>query len=239
MDDQDALDMELDSLRDELDEARAALGPIRNPSKRRPDMPMRFNHADKIEQHLQEDGHRVWGLVIYRCTYESDDEWDQFMERLRATINKSLEFWNGLDMLDSLRLTVLEDRAFNGVSTSVIRQKFRPWVETAPLEEQGTGPAYSQRYRYCIMVDEAALRSVLDNADDYKGFVNVVYAAWDSIRDCEHDDEEEEEHIEGCTLRDVGWMTCFRQVMVATYDNLRDLNSWSLEYRRPPEILIN
>jgi hypothetical protein len=87
-------------------------------SRRTPQMSTHFNNADNIERYLQEDGHRTWGFVIYRCTYESDDDWDQFMERLRYRIREVLEIYNGLDMIDNLSMTVIEDRSIlDGAST--------------------------------------------------------------------------------------------------------------------------
>jgi hypothetical protein len=80
-------------------------------SRRTPQYFTHFNNADNIERYLQEDGHRTWGFVIYRCTYESDDDWGRFMERLRDQIRYELKLFNGLDMMDSLSVTVFEDRS--------------------------------------------------------------------------------------------------------------------------------
>src|SRR2546423_15191719 len=92
-------------------------------SRRTPQYSTHNNNADNIERYLQEDGHRTWGFVIYRCTYESDDDWGQFMERLRDQIRCTLEIDNGLDMMDSLSITVFEDRSIlDGASTSVVRE---------------------------------------------------------------------------------------------------------------------
>src|SRR6202034_3033708 len=74
-------------------------------SRRTPKYSTHNNNADNIERYLQEDGHRTWGFVIYRCTYESDDDWDRFMG-LRDQIRCTLEIYNGLDMMDSLSVTV-------------------------------------------------------------------------------------------------------------------------------------
>jgi hypothetical protein len=77
-----------------------------------------------------------------------------------------LEIYNGLDMMDSLSITVFEDRSIlDGASTSVVvREHFKQWAATAPQQEQGTGPALSQRYRYCVQVDAVALESVIHDA---------------------------------------------------------------------------
>jgi hypothetical protein len=82
--------------------------------------------------------------VIYRCTYESDDDWGRFMERLRGQIRYSLETYNGLNMMDSLSITIFEDLSIlDSASTSVVREHFKQWAATAPQQEQGTEPALS------------------------------------------------------------------------------------------------
>lgn len=212
-------------------------------SRRTPQYSTHNNNADNIERYLQEDGHRTWGFVIYRCTYGSDHDWDQFMMRLRHQIQKTLQIYNGLDMMDSLNLTVFEDRSLlDGASTSVVREQFKQWATTAPQQEQGTGPALSHRYRFCVQVDAVGLEAVIHDAPTppypdttSDGFVNLIWKDWrpsttDPI-------EEAEEPIEGCTLDDVGWMkVAYQEVVVDMYYYLRDRNAWYTEYRRPPEV---
>ncbi|OBT75711.1 hypothetical protein VF21_05961 [Pseudogymnoascus sp. 05NY08] len=195
-----------------------------------------FNDADNIERQLREDGHQTWGFVIYRCTYGSDDDWNKFMELLQHRIRRSLEFYDGLDMMDSLSLTIIEDRStFDDASTSSVREHFRQWAATAPNAEQGEGigPGQSQRYRYCIQVDDGALESVMEDEND--GYVNLIQKDWEPhTADAR---EPAEDPIEDCTLHDIGWMFVdYRYVMVGMYDMLRGLNDWYLEYRRPPKV---
>ena len=209
-------------------------------SRRTPQYSTHNNQADNIERYLQEDGHRTWGFVIYRCTYESDDDWDQFMERLRDQIRRTLESCNGLDMMDSLSITVFEDRSIlDGASTSVVREHFKQWAATAPQQEQGTGPALSQRYRYCVQMDAVALESIIHDAPQLDtfgdGFVNLIWKDWEPSRPDHR--EEVEESIEGCTQHEVGWMrVAYRDVMVGMHYYLRNWNDWHREYRRPPEV---
>jgi hypothetical protein len=212
-------------------------------SRRTPQYSACFNSADNIESYLQEDGHRTWGFVIYRCTYESDDDWGRFMERLRDTVRSALETYNGLDMMDSLSITVFEDRPIlDGASTSVIREHFKQWAVTASRQEQGTGPALSQRYRYCVQVDAVALKSVIYDAlwplrryTISDGLVNLIWRDWEPYTPDPR--EAVEEPIEGCTLNLVGWMrVAYQDVMVDMYYYLRDWNAWHGEYRRPPEV---
>jgi hypothetical protein len=64
--------------------------------------------------------------------------------------------------MDSLELTVFDiPSIFDDASTSAIREHFKQWAATALQHEQGTGPGLSQRYRYCIQVDDEALESVI------------------------------------------------------------------------------
>lgn len=64
--------------------------------------------------------------MIYRCTYESDTDWSDLMTRLRYQTRAALEFYNGLDMLDSLDITVFEDRvSLDGASKSAVREQFK------------------------------------------------------------------------------------------------------------------
>src|SRR5436305_4047404 len=156
-----------------LHEQYAMSQPFTESSRRTPQYSTNLNNADNIERYLQEDGHRTWGFVIYRCTYDSDDDWNKFMEHLRHHIRQALEVYNGLDMMDSLSLTVIEDRSIlDDASTSFVREHFKQWAATAPEQEQGEGigPGLSQRYRYCIQVDDAALESIIEDKND--GFIN-------------------------------------------------------------------
>jgi hypothetical protein len=42
-------------------------------SRRTPELRSCFDDADNIERGLEEDGHRTLDFVIYRRTYDSDD----------------------------------------------------------------------------------------------------------------------------------------------------------------------
>jgi hypothetical protein len=100
-----------------------------------------LNTADQIEDRLREDGHRIWGFVVYRCTYRDDAAWGLCLERLNASIRKSMRFYNGLDLLDEdrFRLTVFDNASeFDGVGAPVVRRHFREWRKRALREEQGT-----------------------------------------------------------------------------------------------------
>lgn len=205
-------------------------------SRRTPNVLTKLNNADNIERYLEEDGHRKWGVVIYRCTYDSDSDWQEFMKRLYQQAEKTLQFYNGLDLMESLDLLVFDDPSIsNDASTAAIRDHFKEWATTALYQEQNTGPAQSQRYRYCIQVDDYALKSVISHDPEMpSGIVNLIWKDWVPTSDPR---EPMEEPIEGCTQVNVGWMiVSYESVIVSLYYHLRDWNAWYVEYRRPPEV---
>ncbi|KAG9520355.1 hypothetical protein KCU93_g7746, partial [Aureobasidium melanogenum] len=92
-------------------------------------------------------------------------------------------------MLDSLDCHVFEDQAFEGASPATIREHFRQWAETAPEREQDGVPALqSQRYNFCIHVDEKAVQSIVSNPPPHEdiqrnGYINLVIPKmWGGIR---------------------------------------------------------
>lgn len=86
-------------------------------SKRTPWTYFTHNEADVIEYNMLDGEYRIWGLVIYRCTYKSDSEWEEFMSRFHHQTRRILEVFNGLDMLDSFVPTVMDDKTrFDGVT---------------------------------------------------------------------------------------------------------------------------
>lgn len=220
------------------------------PSRRTPELSTNLNTADHIERYLQADGHRTWGFVIYRCTYDSDDEWNEFMERLRYRIRQTLEFYNGLDLIDSLSLTVIEDREkLDDVEASVVREHFKTWAETALQREQGAQAHMqsefqaweSQRYLYCIQVDAEVLESVVHWAEAppaidarSEGFVKIISRYWEPYG--ARDRDPPQEPIEGCTEDDVGWMMVDYTNVVAFYHLLRSRHFWYSVYKRPPKV---
>ena len=162
---------------------------------------------------MQADGHRTWGYVIYRTTYSSDDDWAEFLHRLRFRMGRTFDRCNGRDILDTFTLTVFSDRSlFDGADTPSIRAHFRQWTEDAFRAEQqqqqqqqqqpqpqdasvGGGEkqvrmGHSPRYQFCVQVDEAALNSVVHDAPappapdaTKKGWVKLVNKSWIAIEE--------------------------------------------------------
>lgn len=190
-------------------------------SRRTPQMSTHLNSADRIERRLAQDRHTKWGFVIYRCTYESDSEWTEALSRLRKSTETCMEFYNGMDMLENMLFTVIEDKqTLDEASTSTVRENFKQWIRTALQQEQGGDslPGESGRYNYCISINAESLRSILAGSRD--GFVNIISANWLPTRErllqfaAEHPNRRVnlnprvpvKEPVEGCTEPDVGWM---------------------------------
>jgi hypothetical protein len=223
---------------------------IASPSPRKPNSSSRFNHADQIEQQLQEDGHRTWGFVIYRTCCGNDEDWAEFLKRLRFRMERAFDFYNGRDVLTLFTLTVIEDpERLDGASTAAVRERFRQWCVTAPQSEQQQGdagseirPGLSPRYRYAIQVDAASLQSVVHDAPappnldiTKQGWVKLIDASWQPISSERLRDLFEP--IEGVIEKDVGWMKIpYSHVMDEYYVRCRNLNWWVTSYQRPPTV---
>ena len=217
-------------------------------------MPFNYNGADVIEQNMLDSGFRTWGLVIYRCTYKSDPDWEEFMSRVLYQVRSRLEPLDGLDMLDSFVPTVMDNKTlFDGVTPYSVRDHFNEWASTACEAEQGVPFSRARwsptaRYGLCIMVDEEALRSVLDipreELDGYShtGFVILINGR--QVAELQGGEEFDEpikdddfEPLHGCTLEDVGWMKVgYGQAQLVGSAHMGNSFDWSREYRRPPEI---
>jgi hypothetical protein len=211
---------------------------VKNPSRRTPERETVFNNADNVERQLQEDGHKIWGWVIYRCTYANDEEWAEFMARIRYWNEYTLRSSNALDMLPSVNYRVFENPdLFDNAHPSTIREHFTQWAVTAPQQEQGEGayPMRSQRYNYCLHVDQEALLSVIGGPPPSvltfigPGYVNLVCKTIIGGMRPEHTfGRAEQEH---CFMR-----INYQSLMLHWYNQLRREGSWFNEYRVPPEV---
>lgn len=231
-----------------------------SPSRRQPGSEWYFNEADVIEREMQADGHRTWGYVIYRTTYSSEDDWPEFLRRLRFRMEDTFNYFNGRDILKLFTLTVFSDPSlFDGADTPTIRAYFRQWVESVFRAEQqpqdNSGDVevrmgHSPRYQFCIQVDAAALHSVLHDAPappaldaTKKGWVKLISKSWIPIEEDprarpDRPDPNVYEPIEGVTERDVGWMKCpYQSVMTGYYSGEEGLNGWRTEWCRPPKVV--
>ncbi|KAF7510980.1 hypothetical protein GJ744_005526 [Endocarpon pusillum] len=187
---------QLEALLSRLARDRAALQRPVDISPRTPNtISTKFNAADKIERQLRVDGHRNWGFVVYRCTYTSDSAWELCVQRINASIRKTMSFYNGHDLLEEgcFKFTVIADASMlDRVTTQAVRRHFTEWCARMVHEEQGSREEIESRrqeaspwdwrlplrYRFCIQVDEASLQSVI--SEDGEGWVKVIKGDWES-----------------------------------------------------------
>lgn len=117
------------------------------------------------------------------------------------------------------------------------------------------------RYRFCLFVDKESLQSVLRASIDdcinkdlyFCEYVVRLVEAGESIEDYSQDDLEDDEQledllddgydsIEGCTLKDVGWMkVTLCDAGLEGYQQMGEfkLGEWERLYERPPGICYN
>lgn len=210
-------------------------------------MDSNLNDTDQIEALLNKDNFKTWGFIIYRCTYQNNTDWDKFLTHFLSPVPESLEYYSGLDLLETFAPTVLEDPSFEGATAATLREHLGQWSKTAMKEEQGVSEIYrarTGRYRFFIMMDQEDMQSVLNAPvdQDEMGFVRMVYAEW-GPEELEKEDivngdvDDPEEPLEGCTEYDVGWMKLYWQVaQLPAFLKLRDSDDWQAYYTRSPEI---
>jgi hypothetical protein len=214
-----------------------------------------WNDADLITENMLRSGFRSWGLVIYRCTYKSDSDWEEFMRRYLYHVHHTLEYDDGLDLLPYFEPTVMDDKTrFDGVTPAIVRDYFNQWARTACETEQGVSfhrasRAMSARYKLCLMVDEEALLSVLNGPDvdgyNATGFVRLINGRWEPEFLTEEENEayggltpeNNFEPVMGCTLEHVGWMNiCYDRAQIGPCAHIRCEGTWWNLYIRPPKM---
>jgi hypothetical protein len=217
---------------------------------------MNNNPLSDLDSMLKRAGHETWGWRIYRCTYNSDDDWTEFMKQLKNTFQQMLDDYGATDDQAKQQIwTVVEDRErLENATKSDVRRMFKDWVnspEAAAEQPNARGPLSRvgmARYLYCMHVDEESLRSVLDDSDDWH--VNIIERDWvpeEESSDAEESDDDEEvsdgeeeadiwPEIEGCTEEDVGWTKASEGILIGRYVDLCDRKFWYTYYMRPPRI---
>ncbi|KAG9604934.1 hypothetical protein KCU77_g3822, partial [Aureobasidium melanogenum] len=178
---------------------------------------------------------KIWGWVIYRCTYSSDRDWADLMSRLGFYIQESLQQQNGLDMMESLDYYVLEDKAlFDAAKPATVREHFRQRVRDAPQHERSVPAMRSQRYNFCVYIDEDALQSIVsgppppgDELDT--GYVNLI--CLDMLGGVRAEFDTDHTQLDRCWIR-----VTYQDLMPTWYINFRTQRSWFVEYRRPLQV---
>lgn len=236
--------------------------PPKSPSRRQPHKNWFSNAADRVERQMELTGYEIWGFVIYRTTYVSDADWEEFLRRLRYHMEKSFDRCNGRDILDRFKWTVFSDPAlFDGADTAAVRAHSREWSETALRSErvretewpvEGIPPS---RYQFCVQVDEDSLRLIVHDTPappkpdgTRNGWVKLINKKWipieiDPNRRPGWEDQCVYPPIEGITEHDVGWQKVWYAILTGSHysGGVQEMggagvNGWMFDYRRPPEV---
>lgn len=77
---------------------------------------------EELRWELQQHPDEKFGFIVYRCTYESDEEWNRFMAYLDTTVCGSLERAQLDDISDRIDWAVQESEDLDGASIDVVRQ---------------------------------------------------------------------------------------------------------------------
>lgn len=161
--------------------------------------------VDKLDSMLNPLGVDVWGWVIYRGTYSSDSDWAACMDTLKHGTHRQLDEAGATEAVKNKNAwVVIEDRErLENATKSDVRQMFKDWVNgPKAAAEYPNKKAHSTiisiaRYMFCLHIDEASLRSVLDDTDDWH--VKVINRRWISDEDESDDDDSEPENDNGFT----------------------------------------
>ena len=194
--------------------------------------------------HTRED---KWGWVVYRCTYspELGSHWETFKRVLGDEMKRAAEATDAPEIADALDLVFVEDAALEGASLDELRRRFREWARREnphyDIDDDSNLASRGSRFEFFIQVDEGALRSVLDRANnrvDLKtGYVNMAQAWRDSLPPREAIDEF------GEAVDNEDWMRVLPRIIVEAefYSDMGDADhhSWYLNHRPPPGVLDN
>lgn len=76
---------------------------------------------ESIRYRLNVEPGSKWGFVVYRCTYESDDKWNKFMEYFNTLVRVDLERNEIGDCFSRLDWCVQENPAYEGIQPDEVR----------------------------------------------------------------------------------------------------------------------
>ena len=224
--------------------------------------PLETTEAERINDMLSYYGLQKWRFVIYRCTYDDDDAWNEFMHHLNARKDAVLkDVYDDEYLVQHLDWNVQQDSSLAHATKDQVRARFRAWVATHFRVEMLTSSEHQHkiegllhenaRYKYCIHVDAASMQSVLKGPPSIEpdlhgvSYVNLIRAdeAWEAwgkkpaqapATGVEEDSRDEGElEIEGRTSYDVGWMKVSVDGLVPdVYEILANDQRWDDFYVR-------
>ncbi|KAJ4989480.1 hypothetical protein SVAN01_05015 [Stagonosporopsis vannaccii] len=137
-----------------------------------------MDDLEKVREVLQRNADLKWGFVIYRCTYDNDEDWARFMEHLNTRVRLNLEEDNAGELFERIDWAVQEDRdSLDGAGPSRVRKRFAEWLQEC---EEGDDFLGTPRFMACAMVSNLDLKTVLNGppAEEFDangaGFIRLV-----------------------------------------------------------------
>ncbi|KAF2224011.1 hypothetical protein BDZ85DRAFT_95913 [Elsinoe ampelina] len=206
--------------------------------------------AEYAREIVEEEG--VWGFIIYRCSYKSDDEWSRFLKILNDHVRESLEADDEdyLDLMDTLDWAIQEKPELEGASKELVRRRFHEW---ASKHSELSSP----RANFCVMVDQDCIDATLaapappEYDSENKAFVYIIDKNWrQKYFDGSYEDkvdraaegerqaaDEGFDPLDGCRMDDVGWMKLAISHVAPRAFSILDDPGWEGVYRRPPVVV--
>ncbi|KAL0264808.1 hypothetical protein SLS55_000761 [Diplodia seriata] len=114
--------------------------------------------TERTLEHLKGRGQEVYGLKMYRLTYEDDTDWQKFREMLDTKTHHNLTrkkaLPEGETLLSMIDWAVEDDKEqWDNASLEEVRKHYRDEIETSLPH---------QRCMACIVVDAESLQSIMD-----------------------------------------------------------------------------
>ncbi|KKZ59919.1 hypothetical protein EMCG_05305 [[Emmonsia] crescens] len=203
-----------------------------------------------IEESLKDDKlktDKTWGFVVYRCTYNDEDAWQEMLDLICSHMEGYLMMEGGEEFWDRHELIVMDDKAqLDGVSSHVVRDHFNRFVQNEmdklpklPESEREEESIRKQivsttRYNFCLFVDDISLESIKHMTEPV---IKLLCREWGPLPAQEREYTVHPDFEDGKTAdenEDVGWryidvLSCFE-----FYDKLHGSGKWALHYARPP-----
>ncbi|KAI8939243.1 hypothetical protein NX059_005069 [Plenodomus lindquistii] len=82
-----------------------------------------MNDPEHVREVLQRNPSLKWGFVIYRCTYEDDEQWNRFMHHLNTRVRLNLEDDGAEELFERIDWDVQENRkVLDGATPGEVRR---------------------------------------------------------------------------------------------------------------------
>ncbi|CAO2651318.1 Nn.00g096150.m01.CDS01 [Neocucurbitaria sp. VM-36] len=109
----------------------------------------------------------LWGFIIYRCDYRSDDAWKTFVDTWSSRVKSYLtKQYGDTGLVGKMLFTVKDDRTtLDNASIERVHKLFSEWIRSKEAHAERKAAGYGRisfpRYDYCVHVDAQALDTCL------------------------------------------------------------------------------